>query len=159
MSGTKGHYVDFHALSICGTLDTPGLKEVPVLLCLPRSHEFSAAQLERNKPGKRSQQKNRFAQELDPAWGEKEAWERPTRPGYFGPVSSGGQWWADGPAETIPESPLQPLHDPCGVPNPALAEAGIGAFCLSFAQSQLFLSRKSLSSYLTVRNFQPSLIN
>lgn len=91
MSGTKGHYVDFHALSICGTLDTPGLKEVPVLLCLPRSHEFSAAQLEWNKPGKRSQQKNRFAQELDPAWGEKEAWERPDRAGLLWP---GVQWRA-----------------------------------------------------------------
>lgn len=73
------------------------------------------------------------------------------------PVEGSGEQTV--PRRRIPESRLQPFQDPNEVHNLALAETGIGAFCLSFAQSQLFLSRKSLSSYLTVWNFQPSLIH
>ena len=75
--------------------------------------------VEWNKLGKRSQQRNRFAQELDPAWGGKETRECPHGPGCFGQVSSGGQWWADGPAETDPWEPTsafsrsQPSAWPC----------------------------------------------
>lgn len=70
--GTACFYVDFHAISICGTHNTPESTKPLFLLCLPRSHGFKAEQSECNKPGKRRQLRNRFAQELDPERGGKE---------------------------------------------------------------------------------------